>query len=147
MANSSESPDEDIHDEIITDVAFPDEDGTVHALRRIVQGDRRVDWKMGHIDGTFAEASDYYYDGEMFEQNPIVTIPENGPSGRYTDEKFYETLDVEPDFEDGDVTIIHDEEGADAVERAVVQLEGSMGAETILDEWWTAAWSRQEDDE
>jgi len=138
MTQESEENNGEIHDEVLTDVDFPDEKGTVYAVRRVEQGSRRIDWKIGHIKGTYAEAIDLYHNGEELDINPLEKIPENGPSGRYKDSTFHELLDAEMNIEDGKIISkkVHDLDGIDAVEWAAGKAEGAFMAETILDEWW-----------
>lgn len=141
---SPESGTEAINSEILTDVEFEDEPGTVYAVRRITQGDRRVDWKVGHIEGTFAEGYDCYHEGELFERGPLQKIPENGPTGRYKDTTFRPLLHMDTSIEDGKMTIkkVYDADQADASEWATGFIEASMLAETIMGEWWGDAWDR-----
>lgn len=138
MTHESEENTGEIHDEVLTNVDFPDEKGTVYAVRRVEQGSRRIDWKVGHIDGTYAEAVDLYHDGEELDIDPLQTVPENGPMGMYKDSTFHELLDAETKVEDGKLITkeVHDLDGIDAVEWAAGKVEGAFAAETILDEWW-----------
>jgi hypothetical protein len=72
----------DIHTEISTEVSHEGR-GTVYAIKTVTQGDRRVDWKIGHIEGTFAEGAEYYYKGDDFHTDPLQRLPENAPRGRF----------------------------------------------------------------
>lgn len=132
---------EEIRIDITTDVEFEDEEGTVYAIQTVEEGDRRVDWKIGHIDGTFAEGTDYYYEGERFDRAEFTKMPENAPSGKYKDDRFYELFDLESSFDDGEVTVskTYDTDGVDTDDWAVKKLEGAFYPETILDEWWEDA--------
>ena len=138
MTQESEENTGEIHDEVLTDVDFPDEEGTVYAVRRVEQGSRRIDWKIGHIDGTYAEAIDLYYNGEELDIQPLQTVPENSPLGMYKDSTFHELLDGETKVEDGKLISrkVYDLDGIDAVEWAADKVETTFMAETILDEWW-----------
>lgn len=130
-SNSSE-----IRTEKKTEISHSGE-GTVYAILTVEQGKRRVDWKIGHIDGTFAEGIDNYYDGELFFRNDFTAIPENAPSGKYKDDKIYRLKEGDASVEDGEVTITkeYDTEGMDATEWALDYFD-SMNPETIMDEWW-----------
>jgi len=138
MTDESKENNGEIHDEVLTNVDFPDEKGTVYAVRRVEQGSRRIDWKVGHIDGTYAEATDLYHHGEELDINPLEKIPQNAPSGKYKDSTFHERLDGETKVEDGKLITkeVHDLDGIDAVEWAADKINGAFTAETILDEWW-----------
>ena len=141
---STDSTTDEISSEILTEVEFDDEPGTVYAVQRVEKGEKRVDWKIGHIDGTFAEGHDFYDEGEMFESGQLQTMPENGPSGRYKDTKFHELLDFEVSVEDGKMIErrVYDVDGVDTSKWAIRYLDGSFLLETILDEWWGDAWER-----
>lgn len=149
MDSDSETHSEEIHDEVITDIEFPSEKGTVYAVRRVEQGSRRIDWKVGHINGTYAEGIDLYYDGEELDVSPLTEMPENGPLGMYKDSSFHELLDGETEIEDGKLTVkkVYDADGIDAVEWAAGKVESAFRAETILDEWWVvpSSWDGAEE--
>ena len=138
VENGNRSPSEEIHTEIKTDVDFEGE-GTVYAIETVQQGDRRLDWKMSHIDGTYAEGFDYYYKGELFKRVEFEELPQDAPSGRYKDDRFHELLDGEVRIEDGRMieTKEYDAEGVDTTDWAIRRFGGSIiGPQTILEEWY-----------
>jgi len=134
---------DDIHTEISTQVSHEGR-GTVYAVQTVRQGDRRVDWKIGHIDGTFAEGADYYHKGEVFHTDPLETLPENAPLGKYKNETFYELIDSTVSTEDGKLieTYVYDLDGVDTAAWAREYLDGHMLPDTLLDEWWVDKKSR-----
>lgn len=135
--DQDESRSEEIQTEIKAEVSHEGK-GTVYAVQTVKQGDRRVDWKIGHIDGTFAEGTDYYYKGELFHSDDLQKMPENAPLGRFQDETFYELLDSDISMDDGKLIEenVYDLDGIDTAEWATEYLDGAMDPETILDEWW-----------
>jgi len=143
-----EASSEEIIVEFDTDVEFEGQKGTVYAVQTVRQGDRRTDWKVGHVDGSYAEAFDHYYKGELFESNELVKITENGPLGKYKDDRFYPLLDSDYSQGDGEMTEskTYDTEGIDASEWAVGYMDGNFMPETILDEFWEEAKSDYDED-
>jgi hypothetical protein len=139
---------EEIETEIKTEVSQEGK-ATVYAVQIVKEGNRRVDWKIGHIDGTFAEGTDYYYKGELFHSEGLQKIPENGPLGKYKDQRFHELLDSDISMDDGKLTEknVYDLDGVDAGEWATGYLDGNMLPETILDEWWEDVKSRHDEGE
>ncbi|WP_147587320.1 hypothetical protein [Halorubrum lipolyticum] len=139
---------EGVQTEIRTDVEYEGE-GTVYAVKTAQQGKRRVDFKIGHIDGTYAEGLEYYYDGESFNSTGMYKVPENAPSGRYKDDKFYELID-------GDISLTedsiieskeHDRQGVDTTEWAKERLEWKPTASEVLnDDWVNSAQDHFEDE-
>lgn len=134
--SDNKSNSHEIRTEKKTEISHSGE-GTVYAILTVEQGKRRVDWKIGHIDGTFAEGFDNYYDGDLFFTNDFTAIPENAPSGKYKDDKIYRLEESDASVEDGEVTIteVYDTEGIDATEWALDYFD-TMLPETIIDEWW-----------
>jgi len=128
---------EELRTEVKTDVEF-DGEGTVYAVKTVQQGKRRVDSKMGHIDGTFSEGTDYYYDGELFYTTGFYKVPENAPSGRYKDDTFHELLDGDISFDDDRMirTGEYDLEGVDTSEWAKERLEGATFPQELLHDTW-----------
>lgn len=132
-----ESSNSGIQTEINTEVSYEGK-GTVYAVQTVKEGDRRVDWKIGHVDGTFAEGIDYYYKGELFCSDDLQKMSMNAPLGKYKDETFHELLDSDLSTDDGKLIEkkVYDLDGVDAAEWATGYLDGKMLPETILDEWW-----------
>lgn len=128
---------DDIHTEISTEVSHEGQ-GTVYAVRTVKQGDRRVDVKIGHIDGTFAEGAEYYYKGDIFHTDALTQAPRNAPRGRYTDDTFHELLDTDSSIEDGKLTetFVYDHDGVDTANWATEYFDAGLLPATLLDEWW-----------
>jgi hypothetical protein len=126
----------DIHTEISTEVSHEGR-GTVYAIKTVTQGDRRVDWKIGHIEGTFAEGAEYYYKGDDFHTDPLQRLPENSPRGRFKDDSFHELIDSDSSIEDGKLTetYAYDFEGVDSATWAEEYVDIQMLPETLLNEW------------
>lgn len=137
MDKDSADDEVEIQTDIRTAVEY-DGEGTVYAVKTAQQGRRRVDFKIGHIDGTYAEGFDYYLDDEIFYTSEMTKIPENGPSGRYKDDKFYELIDGDISMTDDTIieTTEHDRDGVDADEWAEEHLELDPTASEILEDDW-----------
>ncbi|SEH56303.1 hypothetical protein SAMN05192561_10762 [Halopenitus malekzadehii] len=136
--DQDESKTEEIQTEINTNVSHKGK-GTVYAVQTVMEGNRRVDWKIGHIDGTFAEGSDYYYKDELFHSNDLQKMSENGSLGKKIKNKtFYELLESDISTDGGKLTEkkVYDLNRVDAAEWATEYLDGNMRPEIILDEWW-----------
>lgn len=139
---------EDIQTEIRTDVEYEGE-GTVYAVKTAQQGDRRVDFKIGHIDGTYAEGFEYYHDGNTFTSTGLYKVPENAPSGRYKNSKFYELIEMDVSFTDDTIieTKEYDREGVDTTEWAKERLDLDLTASEVLeDDWLNSAQNHLEDE-
>ncbi|MFY4815059.1 hypothetical protein ACOJIV_20540 [Haloarcula sp. AONF1] len=138
--NSVEDNEGEIQTEIKTAVEY-DGEGFVYAVKTAQQGQRRVDFKIGHIDGTYAEGYEYYYDGEVFYTSEMTKVPENAPSGRYKDTEFYELMDADASVTDDTITETkeYDKEGVDTDNWAEDRLEGSLTASELLEEDWPRA--------
>lgn len=132
---------DDMTGTIRTDIEFEGE-GTVYGVETVQQGKRRIDWKIGHIGGTYAEGWDCYYEGEMFHRAEFKKIPSNGEIGKYEDDGFYEL--IERDHESGD-----DEYGdRQNASNWVVRRFGTSVTypETRLEEWYQPAWESEYED-
>lgn len=140
----TDSEADDIITKTITDMTFDDEPGTVYAVHRVTQGPRRVDWKVGHIDGTFANGWEFYHEGDQFEGGPLETAPGNAMSEKYKDTRVHELLKSEIEVEDGKMiqTKVYDLDGVNATDWAISYVTGNYLPETILYELWEDAWNR-----
>lgn len=143
-----EDSNENVRIEIRTDVEHEGE-GTVYAVKTAQQGRRRVDFKIGHIDGTYAEGIEYYRDDEVFTSTGMYKISENAPSGRYNDDKFYELIEMDASVTDNTITESkeYDRQGVDTTEWAKERLEGDLTASEVLeDDWLNSAQDHFEDE-
>jgi len=124
---------DDVQVDIRTNVSH-DGEGTVYAVQTAKRGKYRVELKIGHIDGTYAEGSEYYFDGESFYSS-FYKVPENGPSGKYHDDTFYELLESDTTVEDGKLIekYVHDADGVDVAEWASNRFELDWMADTWSD--------------
>lgn len=145
--NQNDASTADIHTEISTEVSHEGRE-TVYAIKAVTQGDRRVDWKIGHIEGTFAEGAEYYYEGEVFHTDPLQRLPENAPLGRFKDDTFHELIGSNSSIEDGKLTetYVYDLEGVDSATWAEEYVDVQMLPETLLDEWWEDKRSHHDDE-
>lgn len=112
--------------------------GTVYAVKTAKQGRRRVDFKIGHIDGTYAQECEYYIDGEIFYTSEMTKVPQNAPSGRYKNDKFHELTDGDISMTEDTITETkeYDRDGIDTDEWAEERLEYDTTASEILEEDW-----------
>lgn len=139
MVNDSEKPpaadasDVTIHTEIKTDVQY-DEQGKTLAVQTVEQGKRRLDWRVGFKNGSFAEAHDLYFDEELLHSPTELGEISEWPSGKLTEENEFLPLEDMVTDSDGD---IHREYGdaQDGVALAIQIIE-SEDPQTILNEWW-----------
>ncbi|MDV7351090.1 hypothetical protein R3751_15050 [Halorubrum distributum] len=79
----------------------------------------------------------------------MYKVPENAPSGRYKDDKFYELIDGDISLTED--TIIeskeHDRQGVDTTEWAKERLEWEPTASEVLnDDWVNSAQDHFEDE-
>jgi hypothetical protein len=141
-----ESQEEEFQTEVKTDVSYEGE-GTVHGVLTVQQGDRRADFKIGHIDGTYAAGDDYYHKGELFYSTGFTMLPENAPSGEYRDDTFKELLEADVSVKDGRLVDerVYDAEGVDTTEWATSRLEAEYPNELL--EAWEYAKSKHDDGE
>lgn len=123
---------------IRTDIEF-DGKGTVYGVETVRHGDRRHDWKMGHIDGTYAEGEDLYYKGELFHSTEFSKNPQEHLFGKFEDDAFYELIDR--DHESGE-----DEYGdrQDASNWVVQRFGLSIIEPKVrLNEWYQPVWEEE----
>ena len=133
--NQNDASTVEIHIEISTEVSHGGR-GTVYAIKTVTQRHRRVDWKIRHIEGTFAEGAEYYYKRDDFYTDPLQRLPENAPRGRFKDNSFHELIDSDSSIEDGKLTeaYAYDFEGVDSATWAEEYVDIQMLPETLLND-------------
>jgi hypothetical protein len=131
----TEETDPEIRTEIKRTDSNTVEEGETLATHIVKQGKRRIDQRVGVKNGSYAEACDIYYDGELLHETEELGEIVEWPSGRLNDDgKFVPMKGMQSDGEGGYEKEFG--EPRDAVEEAVGIIKSDMRPETKLDEWW-----------
>lgn len=128
--------DEEICTEIRTGVDY-DGAGVTLAVKTIKRGDRRMDFRVGHLCRRYAETYDLYYQGELLHQGKLETERDR-PTGGFLGGTYHEELDGSIEVEDDKIieTTVWEREGVDEMEWAERYIEYAVDHEDVIGEMW-----------
>lgn len=136
--DSGELPSDDteydvIHTEIKTDVQY-EEQGKTLAVQTVKQSKRRLDWRVGFKDGSFAEAHDLYFNKKLLNRPDELRSISEWPNGKLNDKnEFFPVEEMKVDS-GGEIQREYGD-GQDGVQMGI-QIINSENPEIILEEWW-----------
>lgn len=130
------APDEEIHTEISTGDEY-DGPGVTLAILTIERGERRLDYRIGYRNQSFAETHDLYHHEKLLHQGELKHMPDR-PNGKFAGGTYHELLDASIKLEDDKIIEkkVWEREGTDDAEWAKGYLKSAVYPEEEIGEVW-----------